>query len=150
MLEFDLEDFYPNSIAKFDLKPFLFQELVLKEKDFRSQIKTVDWKAFDSKILNIHCSTEAILPAWVFPFIANKANHFDFVYQDSNETEFLISYYASLFAKFDWSPYANQRVLLRGCSKKNIPAPIYTQAAFWLGKVVKKLSYGEACSQVPL
>ena len=150
ILEFDVTDFYPKNIGTFDLAPFLFQGIALKEKEFRKEIKSVDWETISGDILKIHCSQDAILPAWVFPFIANKASKFQFVFEASNQDQFLASYYSMIFAKFDWIPYQNQRVLLRGCSSLPIPSSVYTEAAFYLGKVAKKLSYGEACSQVPL
>lgn len=150
IIEFDVADLYPKHIVEFDLKPYLFQGIALKEKDFRTQIKQVEWKSLKGDILKIHCSEDVILPAWVYPFIANKANHFSYVYEASNQEQFLVSYYAQTFANLDWSQFENKRVLLRGCSSKNIPSSVYTEAAFYLGKVVKKLSYGEACSQVPL
>lgn len=150
IIEFDVADFYPKSIETFDLSPFLFQGIALKEKDFRKDIKHFDWSGLKGDILRIHCSEDVILPAWVFPFIANKASQFKFVYESVNQDQFLASYYSSIFARMDWSSYLNQRVLLRGCSSLPIPSSVYTEAAFYLGKVVKKLSYGEACSQVPL
>ena len=37
LLSLDLEEYYPKeTIEVFDLKPHLFMELILKEKDFRS------------------------------------------------------------------------------------------------------------------
>lgn len=150
IIEFDVADFYPNDIKLFDLSPYLFQGLAIKEKDFRKEIKSFDWNSFSGEILKIYCSEDVILPAWVYPFIANKANAFNFVFEASNEEQFLVSYYSRLFANLDWSKFENQRVLLRGCSSLSIPSSVYTEAAFYLGKVVKKLSYGEACSQVPL
>lgn len=150
ILEFDVADYYPTQIETFDLAPYLFHGIALKEKEFRKEIKSVDWNSFSGNILKIHCSADAILPAWVFPFIANKANKFKFVFEESSQDQFLASYYSTVFSKMDWTTFNNQRVLLRGCSSLKIPASVYTEAAFYLGKVAKKLSYGEACSQVPL
>ncbi len=150
ILEFDVSDLYPKQIESFDLAPYLYLGIALKEKEFRKEIKSVDWNSFAGNILKIHCSVDAILPAWVFPFIANKANHFNFVFEASNQDQFLASYYSRIFSSMDWSVYEGKRVLLRGCSSLSIPSSVYTEAAFYLGKIVKKLSYGEACSQVPL
>ncbi len=44
LLTLDPEQFYPKEkISIFDLKPFLFMELILKEKDFRAALLTTDW-----------------------------------------------------------------------------------------------------------
>ncbi len=53
IIEFDVADFYPKSIEIFDLKPFLFQGIALKEKDFRKDIKQVEWIAYKGKILKM-------------------------------------------------------------------------------------------------
>ena len=40
----NLENYYPTQeIVEFDLKPYLFKGLILKEKDFRSALKEIDW-----------------------------------------------------------------------------------------------------------
>ena len=39
----DLEDFYPTEeVLTFDIKDYLFRELLLKEKDFRTSLKEHD------------------------------------------------------------------------------------------------------------
>lgn len=44
----DLEQFYaPEPRALFDFKDFLFQGLILREKDFRAAMKAHDWAQYD-------------------------------------------------------------------------------------------------------
>ena len=49
IITIDLEEFYPEGERTvFDIKDLLFQELILREKDFREFIKNEDYKnAFD-------------------------------------------------------------------------------------------------------
>ena len=48
----NLENFYPEqNFVEFDIKPFLFKELILKEKDFRGALKEVDWNQYKDKIV---------------------------------------------------------------------------------------------------
>jgi hypothetical protein len=43
----DLETFYrTEERVGFDLKDFLFQELVLREKEFRSDLNNIDWTQY--------------------------------------------------------------------------------------------------------
>ena len=50
------EDFItPGERVLFDIKPYLFQELILKEKDFREFIKTNDWSIYKGKLVALTC-----------------------------------------------------------------------------------------------
>ena len=47
LITLDLEEFYPKGeIKTFDLKGYLFMELILKEKDFRAALQTTDWSIY--------------------------------------------------------------------------------------------------------
>ena len=52
--------------------------------------------------------------------------------------------------KIDVSNYKNRSVIIKGCSKKNIPENSYIQLIQKIQPVVKSIMYGEACSSVPL
>ena len=63
LITLNLEDYYPKQeIAAFDLKGFLFMEMILKEKDFRAALKEYDWSQYEGKILTVFCSVDAIIP----------------------------------------------------------------------------------------
>jgi hypothetical protein len=50
LVTIDLETFYPEGeVVAFDLKDYLFMELILKEKDFREALKTHDWAQYRAK-----------------------------------------------------------------------------------------------------
>src|SRR5882724_10997514 len=67
----DLEDYYPKEeILLFDLKPYLFMELILKEKDFRDSLKEIDWKIYSDKIVAVTCSADAVIPVWAYMLVA--------------------------------------------------------------------------------
>ena len=41
---FDLEDYYPNGIrSQIDISQWLFEGILLREKDFREALKNHDW-----------------------------------------------------------------------------------------------------------
>src|ERR1044072_574815 len=67
IVSIDLEEFYVHGERLiFDIKPHLFMEQILKEKDFRDFIKTNDWSIYKDKIVGIVCSAEAIVPTWAY------------------------------------------------------------------------------------
>ncbi|HWY38580.1 MAG TPA: DUF2480 family protein, partial [Bacteroidia bacterium] len=65
LVSIDLEEYYPEGKrVLFDIKPLLFQELILKEKDFREFIKQEDWNRYKDCYVAITCSNDAIVPTW--------------------------------------------------------------------------------------
>ena len=72
---FDLEDYYPEGKRMlFDVKDFLHEGIILKEKDFRHQIENHDWKQYQDAFVAIDCSEDAIVPVWAFMLVASKLN----------------------------------------------------------------------------
>ena len=67
----DLEDFYPNgSRVLFDIKDWLFEGLVLREKEFRAYVSSHDWSQYKDCYIALHCSTDAIVPDWAYMLIS--------------------------------------------------------------------------------
>ena len=65
LVTLNLEDFFPKEeVVSFDLKDYLYMELILKEKDFRAALKEHDWSQYEGKNLAVFCSTDAIIPVW--------------------------------------------------------------------------------------
>ena len=47
LITLDLEDFYPSGKRlEVDISQFLFQGIILKEKEFRLKIKAYNWKQY--------------------------------------------------------------------------------------------------------
>ena len=54
---FDLEEIYPEGDrVLFDIKDWLFQELILKEKDFRASVIKHDWSQYKNSFVAITLS----------------------------------------------------------------------------------------------
>lgn len=63
LITLDLEKYFPEEkILLFDLKSFLFMELILKEKDFRTALQNTDWNQYKDQIVGVYCSSDAIIP----------------------------------------------------------------------------------------
>src|SRR5206468_7922669 len=71
LITLDLEEYYPKEeTAVFDLKDHLFMGLILKEKDYRENLKNLDWSLFTNKNVCITCSIDAVIPMWAYMLAA--------------------------------------------------------------------------------
>ena len=52
--------------------------------------------------------------------------------------------------KIDLTEFQDKFVIVKGCSNRPVPESTYVELCTLLQPVVKTLSYGEACSKVPL
>lgn len=147
----DLEEFYPKSPRiVIDLKDWLFEGLVLKEKDFRETIANHDWAQYQNCFVAINCSTDAIIPDWAFMLVTVHLQPYaKKIVAGSLETlETLI--FQDLISDLDVSVFENLPVIVKGCSNKPIPLNAYIQLTKKLQTVAKSIMFGEACSSVPL
>ena len=146
-----LEDFAPErQIVAFDLAPFLFKGLILREKDFRQAMADQDWSLFEDKFLAVFCSADAIIPVWAFMLVAVHAQPWTMgIYFGSlPETETRI--FLERIQKMDLEPYRDARVVVKGCADKPVPEAAFLEVSRILRPVVQSLMFGEPCSTVPL
>ena len=151
LISLDLAQFIPNNeIVVFDIKPYLFMELILKEKDFRASLSSIDWTQFENKIVGIFCSTDAIIPMWAnMLIVANLSPFVKAVYfGDENKTRELVLLDA--IQKIDADGYIDQRVVVKGCGDTPISESAFVAITQKLRPVVKSIMYGEPCSTVPV
>ncbi|HPM32844.1 MAG TPA: DUF2480 family protein [Chryseolinea sp.] len=151
LITFDLEEYYqPGERVLVDITGQLYEGIILKEKDFRAFIKTHDWSAYQNKFVAITCSTDAIIPTWAYMLISIALKPFakDVVFGTIADLE--IEIFRKALQKVDWSIYTNAKVVLKGCSKIEVPASIYVDATNQLMNYVSSLMFGEPCSTVPL
>jgi hypothetical protein len=151
LLTLDLEDYYPREeITVFDLKPLLFREMILKEKEFRAGLQEIDWSRFKGKILAVTCTTDAIIPAWAYMLVAIHAQPFarNIVLGDAH-TALQQTFLANL-QTIDLDAYTDKRVIVKGCGDLAVGPFAYLEISRILQPVVKSIMYGEACSNVPV
>jgi hypothetical protein len=151
LISLDLAQFIPNNeVVVFDIKPYLFMELILKEKDFRASLSSIDWTQFEDKIVGIFCSTDAIIPMWAnMLIVANLSPYVKAVYfGDENKTRELVLLEA--IQNIDVASYIEQRVVVKGCGDTPIGESAFIAITQKLRPVVKSIMYGEPCSTVPV
>ena len=127
-----------------------FEEMILKEKDFRKALKALDWSVYADKMVAIFCSADAIVPVWAYMLVATKldgvAKNVIFGTQEL-AASFL---FQETLKQVDVEKYRDKRVVIKGCGKKAVPPFAYVEIARLLKPVVKTLMYGEPCSTVPI
>lgn len=151
LLTVDLESFYPKEdFVEFDLKPYLFMELILKEKDFREALKNTDWTIYQNKNVCIVCTADAIIPVWAYMLVAANLQPFaKNIYNTSTENAISQNIIETLH-KLDITEYADQRIVIKGCGEKSIGEPVYIAITSLLQPIAKSIMYGEPCSTVPI
>ena len=151
LAEIDLETFYDEAPREiYDIKEQLFMGLMLKEKEFRDFIKSNDWSKYAGKHVAIICSADAIVPTWAYMLVAIKLSGVakSFVFGDLNVLEF--SLFKEKIDGINLDDYKDQRVVVKGCSKKPVPVSAYVYLTEKLTPIVKSIMYGEPCSTVPV
>ena len=151
LVVFDLEDYYPDDhVVDLDVSQWLAEGFILRETDFRAQLKAMDWTPYEDKYVALYCATDAILPAWAFALVAVHLSPLALKIIHGSKELAIIEWYQDILNKLDYTDYFEKPVILKGCSKKAVPNQVYTLAIQKLIKVSKSVMFGEACSAVPL
>lgn len=151
LITIDLEEFYPpGERVVFDIKGFLFQELILREKDFREALKNHDWKNYTDKYVSLVCTADAIVPTWAYMLIATNLEPYAkrIVFGDLETLETVL--YHELLLKLPIDQYKDARIVIKGCGTLPVPKAAYVELTRLLRPLAKSIMYGEPCSTVPI
>ena len=151
LITLNLEEFFPKEeLVVFDLKDYLYMELMLKEKEFRAALKEHDWTQYEGKNFTIHCSTDAIVPVWAYMLVVAYAEpHAKQVFQGDAESFYQHAFYQAR-ESLDASNYEQKRIVIKGCSNKPVPVAAYVELTRKLRPFAQSIMYGEPCSTVPI
>lgn len=113
----NLESYLPaeNSIAVFDLKPFLFKEMILREKDFREALPQHDWAQYEGKNVAITCSADAIIPMWAYMLVVSNLSGIATSVFSGTKQELINQLTVSKIENIDAAEYEDKRVVIKGC-----------------------------------
>ena len=153
LVTLDLQKYFDETpILEFDLKEFLYEGLILKEQEFRTRLEEHNWEQYTDKYLTVFCSTDAIISKWAYMLVAQHAAPYAKDVFKGGKEAFLFELYRRKLEEVNWEDYKDKFVILKGCSSKEKPVPesVYLFATNKLLPHVKKLMYGEACSNVPV
>ena len=151
LITLNLEDYFPKEpIAVFDMKDYLFMELILKEKDFREACKIHNWAQYQGKNLIIDCTADAIIPVWAYMIVSSYATPYAVEIFQGSENEFYKAFYVKKLSNFDGSTYEGKRIVIKGCSDKPVPPAAYVTLTQHLQPFAQSIMYGEPCSTVPI
>ena len=151
LITLDLQDYLPtNKIITLDLAPFLFQGLLLREKDFRESIKNLDTHPYQDSYVGIYCSTDAIIPTWAYMLATLRLLPFAKQIVEGNILDVKRHLITQAINTINPADYLDAKVVVKGCSDDEMPIEAYVAITRKLGPVVSSLMFGEACSAVPL
>ncbi|MFM7218418.1 MAG: DUF2480 family protein [Bacteroidota bacterium] len=151
LVTIDLEALYSTGErVVLDITDWLFEGLILKEKDFRERLKTTDWSAYGGKHVALICSADAIVPTWAYMLLATALRPFAATVHFGDLERLEEALFQSAIEKIDVSSYTDQRVVIKGCSNVKVPVSAYVTLTALLQPVVKSIFYGEPCSTVPV
>ncbi|MDG1730996.1 MAG: DUF2480 family protein [Algibacter sp.] len=151
LVTIDLEDFYPEGKrVLFDIKDWLFEGFVLREKDFRTQVNEFNWNQYQDNYIALTCSTDAIIPGWAYMLLSIHLEPYAKKVIVGNLDNLETSIYQDIISHLDISEFQDKPIIIKGCSNKPVPQNAYIMLSNKLKAVAKSIMYGEACSSVPL
>ena len=151
ILTVDLIEFKPTEdIVEIDLKDQLWQEMAIKEADYRDWIRNNDWSVYQDKIVAVTCSTDAIIPPWCHMLLTARLHGIasDVLFVDAEEA--LLEKWKRNIKELDVSLYRDARVVVKGCGEEHVPHQVYAAFTDSVMALCKSIMYGEPCSAVPV
>ena len=151
LINIDLSDYAPKQkVIVFEVKDFLFQEIILKEKEFRSSLKEFDFSIYQGKIVAINCSSDAIVPMWAFMLITSYLKNIASEIHFGTKEEVFQKIFTDNINAINKIEFDNKRVIVKGCGQIPLSASLYVAITKKLQNTVSSLMFGEACSAVPV
>ncbi len=147
----DLEDYYPiGNRIELDISQWLFEGIILREKDFREQVKNHNWEQYQDCFIALTNTNDAIIPAWAFMLLTIQLTPFAKKVTVGTLVDLENIIFTEIISEINVTQYKNRLVIIKGCANKPIPENAYIKLTQILQPIVKSLMYGEACSSVPL
>ncbi len=152
LITIDLKEFYPQKeeYLTFDMADFLYEKLVLKEKNFRQSLRDINYSIYKDKYVGIFCSVDAIIPQWAYLLAAiHLKPHAKKVFY-TDEKNLIQKILIDKIHAINIEPYKDKPIVIKGCSDVYISIEVYVELTNKLIDVAKSMMYGEPCSTVPL
>ena len=151
LINIDLSDYAPKqNIAVLEVKDFLFQGIILKEKEFRTSLKEFDFSIYQGKTVAIHCSADAIVPMWAFMLVTSYLKGIASKIHFGKKEDVFQQIFTANIDAIDATEFKNKKVIVKGCGQIPLSESLYIAITIKLQNTVSSLMFGEACSAVPV
>ncbi len=151
LITIDLEDFYPaGERILFDISDWLYEGMILREKDFRNSVQNHNWAQYKDKYIALTCINDAIIPSWAYLLITTYASPFTKNVVVGNLELLETAIFQDVINNLDLNEYKDKPIIIKGCTNKPIPETASVQLVQVLLPIAKTIMFGEACSTVPL
>ena len=151
LITIDLTDYAPKeTIVILDAKDFLFEGIILKEKEFRNTLKEFDFSVYTNKIVALYCSSGAIVPMWAFMLLTSYLNNSASEIYFGKKEEVFQKIFSDNIDAIDATEFENKKVIVKGCGQVPLTETLYIAITKKLQNTVSSLMFGEACSAVPV
>tara|TARA_R110002073_G_scaffold89852_1_gene212386 strand:- start:11425 stop:11934 length:510 start_codon:yes stop_codon:yes gene_type:complete len=151
LINIDLEEFYPEGKrVLFDIKNWLFQGIILKEKDFREHVANHNWSQYQDAYVALTCSEDAIIPSWAYLLLSSELVPFAKKVVIGNLELLETVLFQDVIQNIDTSDFTDKPIIIKGCADKPIPPSAFSMLIEKIQPIAKTIMYGEACSTVPL
>ena len=151
LITIDLTDYAPNiQILELDLKHFLFEGFILKEKDFRASLKEFDFSGYENKVVAVFCSSDCIIPMWAFMLVTSCLNNVASEIYSGNKNTVFQQLFLRNIENIKTLKFKNKKVIVKGCGQIPLSQNLYVAITKKLQNTVTSLMFGEACSAVPV
>ncbi len=151
LINIDLADYSPKqNIAVLEVKDFLFQGIILKEKEFRTSLKEFDFSIYQDKIVAVNCSADAIVPMWAFMLITSYLKGIASDIHFGKKEDVFQQLFQKNIDAIDAKEFEEKKVIVKGCGNIPLSEALYIAITKKLQNTVSSLMFGEACSAVPV
>lgn len=151
LITIDLEELYPEGErVLFDIKDWLFDQIILKEKDFRASVKSHDWSRYENTYVALTCSVDAIIPSWAYLLLSSELAPYSKKIVVGNLELLETSLFQDIIQNLSIESFKEKPIIIKGCAQKPIPPSAFSMLIHKLQPIAKSIMYGEACSTVPL
>jgi hypothetical protein len=151
LITIDLADYAPTKpIAVLDVKDFLSQGIVLKEKEFRGSLKAFNFSIYTNTTVALNCSADAIVPMWAFMLVTSYLNTVNADIHFGIKKDVFQQIFTNNINAIDASKFESKKVIVKGCGQIPLTEALYIAITKKLQNTVSSLMFGEACSAVPV
>jgi hypothetical protein len=151
LITIDLSKYVPvKKPISFDIAPFLYKGLILKEKEFREALQHHDWNQYKDIPVAVFCSNDALIPAWAYMLIAVKLDGIASDIYPGTPEEMFKQMFLKEIGQMPTETLSGRRVVIKGCGDDPIGDFAYLEITKRLLPLVKSIMYGEPCSTVPV